>query len=410
MPFRLERLGVVMVGTPKDPDEAMGVLNPASCRDRAGNLLLFPRMVAAGNYSRIGRALVQFTDGVPIGVKRQGYALEPTEGFECNADTAGVEDPRVTYVAALNRYVMAYTAFGPLGPRIALAVSDDAYNWRRLGPVKFAYAPEYGIDFDLYPNKDAMLFPEPVRDPHGRPALAMLHRPDFNVNWWRTPAYAVQPRGITEERPSIWISYVPLDTALQDERALLHWSDQHLLAVPEQPWEATKIGGGTPPVLTPHGWLTLYHGVGLTPRPNTPGQTVPIYQAGVLVLDRDDPRIIRYRSPEPILSPETDHERAGIVNNVVFPTAIDYSPVAGALKGESSRSYWPQRMIRALSNQVRTWGAAAGNEKTAPNKDAGEADWGDVYYGMADARIGVARLYIPTTLPATLPARVAVGS
>jgi predicted GH43/DUF377 family glycosyl hydrolase len=93
--------------------------------------------------------------------------------------------------------------------------------------------------------------------------------------------------------------------------------------------------------------------VGLSPRPNTPGQTVPIYRAGVLVLDRDDPRKIVYRSPEPILSPETDHEREGIVNMVVFPTAIDY--------------------------------AANGQ--------------GDIYYGMADARIGVARLHVPATLP-----------
>jgi beta-1,2-mannobiose phosphorylase / 1,2-beta-oligomannan phosphorylase len=352
-PFALERLGVVMEGTREDPAEAMGVLNPASCRDRAGDLLLFPRVVAAGNYSRIGRARVRFAGGLPIGVERQGYALEPTEGFERNTDTAGVEDPRVTFLPALDRYVLAYTAFGPLGPRIALAISTDAHTWRRLGPVKFAYMPEYGMDFDLYPNKDAMLFPEPVRDPHGRPALALLHRPDFNVYWWRTLPSLFPPRGIVEERPSIWISYAPLEAVRESEDHLLHWHDHHLLAAPEQPWEATKIGGGTPPVLTPHGWLTLYHGVGTTQRPNTPGQTVPIYRAGALVLDRDDPRTILYRSPEPILAPETDHEREGIVNNVVFPTALDF-----ATDGQ-----------------------------------------GDVYYGMADARIGVARLYVPATLP-----------
>ena len=27
------------------------------------------------------------------------------------------------------------------------------------------------------------------------------------------------------------------------------------------PWEKLKIGGGTPPILTRHGWLILYHGV-----------------------------------------------------------------------------------------------------------------------------------------------------
>src|SRR5688572_20914136 len=113
-PFALERLGIIMEGERHDPAEALGVLNPASCRDREGRLILFPRVVAAGNYSRIGRAEVRFKAGVPVGVTRQGYALEPDEAFERNADTAGVEDPRVTYIAALDRYLMTYTAFGPL--------------------------------------------------------------------------------------------------------------------------------------------------------------------------------------------------------------------------------------------------------------------------------------------------------
>jgi hypothetical protein len=30
---------------------------------------------------------------------------------------------------------------------------------------------------------------------------------------------------------------------------------------PLSPWERLKIGAGTPPVLTRHGWLILYHGV-----------------------------------------------------------------------------------------------------------------------------------------------------
>src|SRR3954468_1896114 len=115
-PFALERLGIIMEGDHSDPAEALGGLNPASCRDREGRLMLFPRVVAAGNYSRIGRAEVRFAEGIPVGVARQGFALEPTEAFECNTDTAGVEDPRVTYIAALDRYVMTYTAFGPLGP------------------------------------------------------------------------------------------------------------------------------------------------------------------------------------------------------------------------------------------------------------------------------------------------------
>jgi predicted GH43/DUF377 family glycosyl hydrolase len=352
-PFQLHRLGTVMTPDPGNPDEAWGVLNPACCRDRAGELLLYPRVVAAHNRSRIGLARVCFRDNEPVGVERLGYALEPTEGFERNASTAGVEDPRVVYLAALDRFVMTYTAFGPLGPRVALAVSDDARIWERLGPVDFAYAPGDGTDFDLYHNKDALLFPAPVRDPHGRPALALIHRPDYTIPWETGGHTQVLPTGTAEARPSMWISYTALDAARRDVRALSRWSDHRLLATPEQPWEVAKIGGGAPPVLTPLGWLVLYHGVGTVPAATDGGSPRPPYAAGVLILDRDDPRRILYRSSAPILEPDTAAERRGTVDNVVFPTAVD----------------------------------ARGDGRI------------DVYYGMADARIGVARLQIPPTLP-----------
>lgn len=353
VPFNLERLGPVMEGDPANPDEVMGVLNPASCRDRAGELYLFPRVVATGNFSRIGLARVQFAGPDPVGVERLGYVLEPTEGFERNPRTAGVEDPRVTFVAAIDRYVMTYTAYGPLGPRIALAISEDARNWRRLGQAKFAYAPGSHTDFDLYMNKDALIFPEPVRDPQGRPAIAMLHRPDYNVTWWSPAPFPVPPAGVTELRPSIWISYAPLDDVQEDLSELCLWYDHQLLATPQQPWEALKIGGGTPPVLTPLGWLTVFHGVGGTITPGLDHQPGVRYCAGVLILDRDDPRKVLYRSPEPVLTPDTAEEQQGIVNNVVFPTAVD------------------------------------------PREDGRI----DIYYGMADARIGVARMQLPSALP-----------
>ena len=64
-----------------------------------------------------------------------------------------------------------------------------------------------------------------------------------------------------------------------------------------------------------------------------------------MLLDPDDPSRVIARTDMPILAPETSDEREGVVSNVVFPTAIE--TVGG----------------------VRY-----------------------VFYGMADAKIGVARL------------------
>ena len=119
--YRLERLGVVMEPDPADPREAWGVLNPAAARGPEGDLYLFPRIVAAGNYSRIGRARVRFADGRPIGVERLGVALEPEAPWE----SKGVEDPRITPIPSLGLYTMTYTAYGPEGPRVAIAVSEE---------------------------------------------------------------------------------------------------------------------------------------------------------------------------------------------------------------------------------------------------------------------------------------------
>jgi predicted GH43/DUF377 family glycosyl hydrolase len=76
-----------------------------------------------------------------------------------------------------------------------------------------------------------------------------------------------------------------------------------------------------------------------------------------MVLSKEHPQMIRYRSAQPVLTPELMQERHGTVANVVFPTGIDRRDDLGL----------PARF--------------------------------DVYYGMADNRIGVARLDVPDVLP-----------
>ena len=72
--FKLRRLGMIMEPEPGNPQEIEGVLNPAAVRGPDGELYLFPRLVAKGNYSRIGIARVRFNAaGDPAGVERLGH-------------------------------------------------------------------------------------------------------------------------------------------------------------------------------------------------------------------------------------------------------------------------------------------------------------------------------------------------
>ena len=70
-PWPLRRLGIVMEPDLADPREAGGVLNPAVARGPDGQLYLLPRLVASGNYSRIGLTrVVCDRHGTPTGVER----------------------------------------------------------------------------------------------------------------------------------------------------------------------------------------------------------------------------------------------------------------------------------------------------------------------------------------------------
>src|SRR5271163_800123 len=123
--FQLRRLGTIMKPEPGNPQEVEGVLNPAAVRGPDGELYLFPRLVAKGNYSRIGIARVRFNAaGDPMCVERLGIALEPEADYELRPNGGGgCEDPRITFVEPLKRYLMTYAAFSAKGPRIALAIS-----------------------------------------------------------------------------------------------------------------------------------------------------------------------------------------------------------------------------------------------------------------------------------------------
>jgi predicted GH43/DUF377 family glycosyl hydrolase len=371
----LQRLGVVMEPEPGNPQEVEGVLNPAAARGPDGQLYLFPRLVAQGNYSRIGIARVLFDQaGDPSGVERLGVALEPEMEYELRPEGGGCEDPRITFVEPLQRYVMTYTANSLNGPRIAVAISEDLFHWERLGLATFA--TYRGIDFVRVDNKDASLFPIAIPNHRGKLQLGLLHRPLFPGT---RPEETARREAVSQEtvgtdaarvvdlpRESIWISYCPTPSARharqRNWRESHGWmrlglfNSHHRLAAPVAAWERLKIGVGTPPILTRHGWLILYHGVEQLASPDSDGRHL-LYSAGLMVLTQEHPQVIRYRSPEPILSPDLPEERVGTVANVVFPTGIDR------------------------------------------RDDLGVPDRFDVYYGMADDRIGVARLDLPAVLP-----------
>lgn len=350
IPFQLNRICTIMKPEMGNEMEIEGVLNPAVSRGPDGQLYIFPRMVAKNNYSRIGIAKVIFNEaGDPVDVERLGIALEPEADYEKRPNGGGgCEDPRITYVKPVEHYIMTYTAYGPKGPRIAMARSKDLFHWERLGLVSF-------LPYEHIDDKDASFFPIALPSPHNHTSMALLHRPLFKGSSPEEIVKGGEHHIKDKSKESIWISYFNLKQGKETSLENAIFTSHHRLAHPVQPWENIKIGGGAPPILTKHGWLLVYHGV--QKREDCTEDAPKFrYSAGAMILSEIAPQKILYRSPEPILAPELPDETVGTVADVVFPTGTDC------------------------------------------RHDIGQPNRIDVYYGMADNKIGVAKMEIPDKL------------
>ena len=339
--LRFRRRGVVLRPDGM-ADAQLGVMNPACARLRDGVLQLYPRMVAEGNVSRIG-SYRACEGGETLELEPRGFALEPEAPYELRDEPGGYgcEDPRVTFIPVIDRYVMAYVAFGPRGPEVAVAISQDGLEWERLGLVQFQESSAPVAD------KDAAFFPEPVRSPKGLESLAFFHRPTLELSLQDGPTAIEFIESLPpKEREGIAIGYVSLDAVRADIRALCTAVETHRLRVQLDGWGTIKVGCGTPPVRIDEGWLSVIHGVDRLAHPS--GSTLLRYSAGLIVLDAQHVDRVLYRSPEPLVVPEFGGEVHGSLNHIVFPTGIDRR---------------------------------------------GEHEF-DIYYGMADYQIGCGRLTI----------------
>lgn len=218
------------------------------------------------------------------------WAVEPEPLLAPDEDVAseqwGFEDPRVVWVEELGRFVITCTAYGPAGPAVYLATTEDFTTVERHGVIRH---PE---------DKNAALLPHRV---DGK--WLLLHRPktefggargeillsrSADLDSWSTPEQVMQPR------TGAW-------------------------------WDSLRIGIGPPPLRTEHGWLLLYHGV-----KSTVGGD--IYRVGLALLDLDEPTRVLRRLPSWVLAPLAAYERTGDVPNIVFPCGLIHDAATGEVR------------------------------------------------------------------------------
>ena len=223
------------------------------------------------SHRRNGRSIIgiaESKDGFSF-VPREEPFMEPsTEGIFAEYETFGVEDPRITFLEG--KYYITYSAYSKHGVRIGLASTNG--DFQGVNRVALITQADY---------RNTVIFPEKI---NGR--YVKLDRPHSDISPW-----------------AIWISYSP---------DLRYWGDSRVVMKPvSYHWDEMKIGPGAPPIKTPRGWLSIYHGV-------FPTMDGSIYRLGVALHDLKDPSNILGVSDQWILQPEDPWEITGYVHNVVF--------------------------------------------------------------------------------------------
>jgi predicted GH43/DUF377 family glycosyl hydrolase len=210
--------------------------------------------------------------------------LAPIDGVE--SEQWGFEDARCVWVDELDRWVITCTAYGPAGPAVYLATTEDFRSVERHGIIMHPEDKNAALLTERVGGK-WILFHRPMTAYGGSRGEILLSR-STDLNGWSAPERVLQPRR------GAW-------------------------------WDSLRIGIGPPPLKTEHGWLVIYHGVKET-------VSGALYRVGIALVDLQEPTRVLGRVPDWVFGPLTSYERQGDVPNTVFPCGLVHDQASGELR------------------------------------------------------------------------------
>ncbi|MDC7674578.1 glycosidase [Asticcacaulis machinosus] len=198
------------------------------------------------------------SDGLNVLAFHYDKAIAPHASFQCY----GTEDPRISKVG--NRWLMTTCSVSPERHSTTLYSSDNGLDWQFEDMV---------LD---HQNKDMLIFEGLIDGEYWAQT-----RP-LGDNYF---TYA--PHSPWQAGPSI---------NLATSKDSLYWKPCRRPGIRPRAGSQVnaRMGGGAPPILTPDGWLSLWHGV------ETHGK-VGIYRTYWSLLATDDPSQIIHTSNTPLI-------------------------------------------------------------------------------------------------------------
>ena len=283
LPVKLERnINNPIIKPSFYPWESKATFNPSAFESN-GKIHIVYRAIGEDDSSVIGYA--SSYDGLNI-EERPTHSIyqrfhqvvkigEPIDYISGGGWGGGCEDPRLTLLE--DTVYMLYTAFDGWGSvRIAMTsikledFKKKKWNWEK--PVTISPPGEI--------NKNWVLFPEKI---NGK--FAILH----------------------SISPEVMIEFVDNLNYFNGKNFIysINQSDTR--------WQLREKGirgVGPSPIKTKLGWLVLYHAI----EDNDPNR----YKLFAMILDKNDPTKILYRSKKPILEPDAYYENEGYKSGVIY--------------------------------------------------------------------------------------------
>lgn len=288
-PSFVQRHGVVL-SKEQCPYDAVLTFNAGVIREDSGYRMLFRndygfcRQDFEDFYKGISdNTLPRTSIGTALSQDGIHWSVAPDQVLEWNdGNIWRIYDPRLVKLEN-QRIAMTFAIDSAFGTRCGTALTDDFSSFEIM-------------DISVPENRNIVIFPQRINGMWMR-----LERP-----------FAVTPGC----HSGIWLSESP---------DLVHWGRPvQLLDVENVPFASDKLGPAAPPILTEAGWLVLYHAVEECekPFPAWSRDWQSRYYCGAMILDAENPRIVRSLAAVPLMVPETDYELDGFRGSVIFPGAM----------------------------------------------------------------------------------------
>lgn len=265
MLFRKYKHNPIITPNYRNSFEKECTYNPGAIVHKGKVYLIYRAEDVYGNYvSRLCLAISK--DGFNFKKYKGNPIISPTRPEE----KRGCEDARITKIG--NTFYLTYVSWDGnklLKSNVSLATSKDLINWRKHGVIIKGFI------------KAGALYPKKINDKY-----IMFVKGSGTNSKTTHNIYLAHSKNLRKWK-------VDKNPVLRPRRNFF----DNLLTEP-----------GPAPFLIKDKLVLIYNGANKN----------IVYQPGLVILNKDNPKEVIYRSKKPLLSPSEQFERFGKVNNVVF--------------------------------------------------------------------------------------------